>query len=304
MSRPRIVNCYHEECFSGIGDFFRGSIYLYKRCKEAKIDFSLSLGNHPISKHLKFKHEDDCDSYAIHDIPSDFCQTDRKLGLSGFSVLELDKIFNVLKNMEGGKKFVFSNYHEVLNAKAINTMNHINSIKLNKDICDWFKTNIYFSKEIEDAVNSSLIFKDFNVIHFRLGDKNSFTKSEIKSDIDKDYFFSIINRQEKKNTIIISDNNELKRIIMQNKDEISFPVFVPHLESSHTQNYTGVESLESSDDSAFYTAFDLKVLSMASKVTGYSSYYWGTGFSCWISKLLSIPFSCKPFMKQGKLYKY
>ncbi len=304
MSPPRIVNCYHKECFSGIGDFFRGSIYLHKKCKEAGIDFSLSLCNHPISKHLKFKHEDDCDSSAIHDIPSAFCETDRKLGLSGFSVLELDKIFNVLKKMEGGKKFVFSNYHEVLNVNAINTMNHINSIELNKDICEWFKTNICFSKEIEEAVNSSLIFEDFNVIHFRLGDTNSFTKREIKSDIDKDYFLSIMNRQEKKNTIIISDNNELKKVFIQNKDKIPFPIFIPHFKSSHTQKNTGVESLQVSENSEFYTAFDLKLLSMASKVTGYSSYYWGTGFSCWISKLLSVPFSCKPFMKEGKLYKY
>lgn len=304
MHSSKIVNCYHEKCFSGIGDFFRGSIYLYQRCKDAKLNFSLSLSNHPISQHLKFKLEDGCDSSVIDDIPFNFCNSDRSLGLSKFSVLELDKIFDVLKNMQGGQKFIFSNYNEVLNVNPTNTMNHINSIKLNKDVCNWFKKNIYFSKEIEEAVNGSLIFQDFNVIHFRLGDTNSFAKSKIKSDIDKDYFFSIINRQEKKNTIIISDNNDLKRIIMQNKDEISFPVFVPHLESSHTQNHTGVESLEASDDSAFYTAFDLKVLSMASKVTGYSSYYWGTGFSCWVSKLLSIPFSCKPFMKQGKLYHY
>jgi hypothetical protein len=304
MTRPKIVNTYHKQSFSGIGDFFRGSIYLYYRCKDSGIRFSLSLCDHPISKHIKFRFEDTCDSSSIHDIPINFSNSDRSLGLSKFSALELDKTFDFLSGMQGGKKFIFSNYHEIMNIPPISLMNHINSIELSEDVSNWFKKNIYFSDAIEDAVDSYLNFKDFNVIHFRLGDTNSFCENKTDFLIDEEYFLSIINRQEKKNTIIISDNNQLKSFFIKNRDKISLPIFVPHSKSSHTQKNTGLESLEVGENSEFYTAFDLKLLSMASKVTGYSSYYWGTGFSCWISKLFSVPFSCKPFMKDGKLYNY
>lgn len=304
MNRPKIVNCYHKECFSGIGDFLRGSIYLYKKCKENGIDFSISLNNHTISKYLKFKEEESCDLNLIKDIPIDFSYSDKKIGLNKFLISELDKIFYVLKNMRGGEKFIFCNYHKVMESDHISIMNFINSIRLDKDVCYWFNENIYFSESIEDAFDSSLIPDDFNVLHFRLGDKYSFSNGSDKDDFDKDYFFSIINRQEKKDTVIISDNNNLKRVIMENKEQFPFPIFIPHFKSSHTQKHTGVDWLEVNNDSDFFSAFDLKILSKASKVVGYSSYYWGTGFSCWVSKLLSIPFSCKPFMKDNILYKF
>jgi hypothetical protein len=302
MIAPKIVNSYHKQSFSGIGDFFRGSIYLYNRCRDLGISFSFSLCDHPISKHLKLRSEDTCDSDSIFDIPINFSNSDKSLGLSKFSALELDKTFDFLKGMRGGKKFIFSNYHEIMNTPAVNVMNHINSIELDEDLCNWFKKNIYFSDAIEDAVDSSLNFKDFNIVHFRIGDTNSFCKDKTDFLIDEDYFLSIINRQEKKNTVIISDNNKLKSFFIKNQDKISFPILIPHFKSSHTQKNTGIESLEVGENSEFYTAFDLKLLTMASKVTGYSSYYWGTGFSCWVSKLFSVPFSCKPFMKEGKVF--
>ena len=170
MTSPEIINCYHKQCFSGIGDFFRGSIYLYERCKDSGINFSLSLNNHPIGEFLKFKTDKTCDSSLITDIPIDFSKTDKKLGLNKFLVSELDKIFYVLKKMKGGEKFIFSNYHKAIELDHLIVMNSINSMDLNSDVCDWFKKNIYFSDSIEDSVGDSLIFKEFNVVHFRLGD--------------------------------------------------------------------------------------------------------------------------------------
>lgn len=311
MTKPRLVNCYHKNSFSGVGDFFRGSVSLYEQCKKNNIDYSLSFENHPIGKYLKFKGPSACEEHIIYDVALDFVDSDSKIGLHEFSRLQMEKIIEVIKNMDGGSKFVFSNYHEVLEKNPIFAMNSINSLVLSDVVCSWFKENFYFSNEIKDSVKSFLkendfYDKEFNVLHFRLGDKNTFcidgkTKGLVEN--SKDYFIDIINRQKGSN-VILSDSNELKDLINRNKKEFIFPVLVSDSRSSHTQKNTGIDRLEISEDACFSSAFDLNLIAKSQKVNSYSSYYWGTGFSCWISKLLSIPFSCKPFMKDGKLYKY
>jgi len=306
MTKSELINCYHKDSFSGVGDFFRGCIYLYDKCALNNVKFNASFGNHPMGQYIGFKSEVDVDSDFIYDIPFQHSICNDKQGLHQFSNLEIEKIISVIKGMDGGRKFVFTNYHHVLENDSLHAMNAINALQLNLNMISWFKENFYFSQEIEDHASSymddnDIKEKDFNVLHFRLGDQNYFHD---ENEIDKQYFFDIINRQERKKTVILSDSNVLKSIIKDNEKKFKFPVFINHLESSHTQSNTGVDLLKTKDLASFYSAFDLCILSKSSKVSAYSSYFWGSGFTCWISKLLSIPFLCKPFIKKGQLYQY
>ena len=49
-----VVNCYHSNSSSGIGDFLRGSLYL----SETYSDFNMSLDHHPISQFLSTRFND------------------------------------------------------------------------------------------------------------------------------------------------------------------------------------------------------------------------------------------------------
>jgi hypothetical protein len=312
MIKAKLTNCYHKECFSGIGDFFRGSIHLYEECKENNIRFGLSLGNHPIGEFLKFKDEDCPDKELIYDIPLKYSKTEKSIGLPEFSFLELQKIIEVIKDMDGGNKFVFSNYHKILHKNMISYINSFNSLLLSDDLCKWFRKNLYFSEDVDDFVDSFLrennISKnEFQVMHFRLGDLQSFSiENEKKESFEKDidYFIEIIKRQQNTNLLILSDNNDFKDLISKHKDEFKYPIYTVHKKSSHCQKTNGHLDLDNNKNSFLYLAVDLKLMTIAQRVDSYSSYFWGSGFSCWISKLFSVPFICRPFFKNGEIKQY
>ena len=95
--------------------------------------------------------------------------------------------------------------------------------KLNKKCSEWFQNKFTFCKEVEDS--SSLIMNQnnikkggFDILHFRLGDIESFSEDFDKEELLPRYKELLkkcldYKKENKKPTMIISDSNHFKEYI-------------------------------------------------------------------------------------------
>jgi hypothetical protein len=287
--KGKVVNCFYDGAGGGLGDFIRGCVYLYSHCKSKGLDFDFDLSKHPINKYIS----SNCNiEYDVGDID---CLYNKAVeGKTSFlaSIKRLTQgVFRYTKDDE--TKLIFSNFHYYVQSggKMINAMNSMPP--LSKRCCSWFKDNINFNPTVNEAVDKTL-FKNklkigkFNIVHFRIGDQNSFGDKKNSGN-----YFKLCNkhcRKILKNTnlplVILSDSNELKEKL----ETMSNRVFVFHLESQHTQSIPAESGLDLSisEDGVFYVAFDAKLLTLAKKVYSYSVYTHGSGFVFWLCKIFGI----------------
>jgi len=304
--KKRIVNCFYNNCHGGIGDFLRGSIYLYKFCKQRNLDFSISFKHHDISKFIKTKKEPEFKENEIIDIYKkssesfinqlgsfkNFCKSMKS------KIEEL--IFEVNNNIY---LFLYTNYSDLFLLEEKDIIPSINHTEgLTKDCQKWFKENIVFSNEINQSANKELFdlnleVKNFNILHFRLGDQNSFLGLKYSSrQVDFFSMFEICNAALKKDLkpiLLLSDNNKLKKYITKKAKEQDLPIFSTHFNSQHSQkkpSTTTEKEVPTSEQGNFNLALDMKLITMSNKVDSYSVYFWGSGFITWISKIYNIPF--------------
>ena len=305
----KIVNCFCKKTSSGFGDFLRGSIHLYERLKNYDIDFDIDLGLHPISLFIE---RNSAEKYTENEI--EIIKPENNTDDLFQNNEEMDKrLSEIIDNFKKtGIKFIFSNYHylfKIKNSKFI--MNCLNEEELSQDCKAWFKSKLKFSENITKAAEkevSSIINKEYEVIHFRLGDRSSFYKigSEFKNtwvpDLEDcwEECLEISKKQKKKMTIIImSDSNELKNYIDKKIEKESSLMKVIHKKSGHTQKKPTKsihEELKVKKENFFFAALDMKILTMASRVHSFSVYFWGSGFVTWICKIFDVPISIQPLV--------
>ena len=313
INKRKIINCYYKDSRSGLGDFIRGSIFLYEFCEKNNLDFDIDFSHHPIFKYLNIESSYD---YLPEDIKCLTSECESKL-------TDTDRFYNIMmeevQNMLDSKDenlYIFCNFSECLLLDDLNIMPSINNKKLSPSCFDWFNSKIKFNQTIVDDVNKylkslNLQKKDFNIIHLRTGDDSAFFKKTKKvNHFDKNWFpdeedcfslcFRVYQSLQKKPLLVLSDNNKVKEYIRQKSIDLDLNIYVPHLKSSHTQekpSFYQEETINVTEDSFYYTCFDARLISLSSSVRSFSVYFWGSGFSAWLSKIFGIPFFSRPFVK-------
>lgn len=307
----KIVNCFYEGSESGFGDFLRGSIHLYERTKSHGLDFGIDISHHPINQFIKTKHEEDFDKTKIKCLSNQL----KKEGFNNYADTYNKKLFDEMSSTKPNEtNYIFSYFDYVFKVKSNLFIKKINeSPGLSKSCSKFFKENLYFSDEVKIEVkkeldNHGLKRKKFNVLHFRLGDEKSFYKKKERFFTPEfKHCFEICRSKSKKWTnpvVVISDSNELKAFIKDKAREEGLPLYVFHLESCHSQKKpSGCEESDSeavvSKKGLFYAAFDMMIITFASRGYSYSVYDHGSGFFCWLCKIYKVPFKIQKF-KQDK----
>lgn len=304
----KIINCFYNNSENGFGDFLRGSVYLYNHTSSRGVDFDINIQHHDLRKYISFDTDNECDLDDIVDF------TRYSKDRSDNHIGGLKKITDTTLDSVEGTKFVSSNYHNCL-LDIKNVIKYLNSMPpLTKRCMDFFKKRIKFHKSIEDSVKKTLErheLKEFDIIHFRIGDKKSFKikadhavgdniefKELYKKCIDHLLQSTLLADDPKplskaKPLIVLSDCNELKEYIKQKAQKSHLPIHVFHLNSVHTQkNPQGFDfSQARKDENLFYVAFDAKLLTLADSVQSYSVYNHGSGFVYWMCKIYGVPVS-------------
>lgn len=284
--KGKIVNCFYDGAGGGLGDFIRGCVYMYGHCKSRGLDFDFDLSKHPINKYISSNCDIEYDVGEIDCLYNKAIENKRSFLASLKRLAE--GVLSYTKDDE--TKLIYSNFHYYVQSgqKMIAAMNSMPP--LSRGCSNWFRDNINFDLTVNETVDKTL-FKNklkigqFNIVHFRIGDQNSFgdkNNSENYFKICSEHC-SEISKKSNLPLVILSDSNELKEYL--NGLDSNNHVF--HLESQHTQSEPAQSGLDLSisEDGVFYVAFDAKLLTLAKKVYSYSVYTHGSGFVFWLCKI-------------------
>ncbi len=301
IKNKTIINSYYNNSSSGIGDFMRGCCFLYDLCSKHNVKFEIDLDRHYIGKflrrtcHTRYKAILDTERYH-----KDLCVSE-------------DYIFNMKQNLVNhinrcsSKNIgLFSNYSDFIDLNADLKQGY----ELSEDCKNFMKTNLFFTSEVKTFYNKikrKNKLKDFEIIHFRLGDADIFKSNKISLDdnnintknfnvsydncLDEIIKTYIIN---KKKLIVMSDSNGLKNYVINNMPtRYADHIVCLHTNSEHCSDNPGfIENLKidknKKSDNIFYVALDMHIVSKSTKIHSYSVYPWGSGFVFWLSKIFDI----------------
>jgi hypothetical protein len=248
----KTVVCVLSHKYSlGFGDYLRGCISIAHYAKYFGVNFKMSMNYHCIYNYFNNNEEDV--SYL-----------------------------NNIKHIHG--HHAYSQIYEIFTQ----------FMKSNEKIL-YISTNLIYSmkittQDIKNTINSFLIFKPkyyelaeqlfnlekYNVIHVRCGDE--FFDKELDTITIFKLFKQIINLQLSNNTIILSNNYSLKKIINE-----TFGYYFIDTKSTHTAKVTHLNNLDS-------TIIEYIILSKSSHNYCFTFYKHGSGFSEHCSVLNNVPY--------------
>lgn len=285
----KIVNVfqmmYINEKSQGIGDFFRGSIYLTYLCKLLNITFDINLSNHPVSAHFINQETEDAtinynNIYAHIEYMSiiDFID---KLNACDEEIAYLYCNYDVIFDIENPKHGVIHHARNIIIPKI--------------------EPKEYVLNLMDEKLSSiNLQRKQYNVIHIRCGDHFMIMKDAVdcenKKRISAKHANDIINdirTNSNKNVkyILIGDSSSMKKIVSKEFNNVfSFNTKIIHLgEKCNLNNYDEKSIIE--------TLIDFSIIRYSNHTTSYSAYGHGSGFSKQCAHIYGIPFkqiSLKP----------
>ena len=278
---------------TGLGDFIRGSYFILEFCKlynfKPKIIF-----NNSISKFLKIKTKN---LQTIHPILNQILSFPNA-NFKQFLITNDNTILEPVK--DNGR--IMTDFIEYLSFIPIYNHNvfvycisyPIINVSLQSKI--YMRKILEPSNEMKMEVKKNLHdlelkYKEFSVIHIRSGDKylnqnnNVFKKNYINKLIG--YVKKLINENDlipgKKKFLLISDNNQIKKIII---DEF------PSIKTMYSNITHFGEGVVLEDEKVKNTMIDFYLLAFSKEIFSFSSYKHGSGFSYWCAQTYNIPYIC------------
>lgn len=295
-----IINTYYDDSSSGIGDYLRGCCYLSTLLYENNVEFEIDLSRHSVGKYI----ERSC--HRIHGEIFDTEQYHKEICVANDYIANMKRNLVTKLNENTRKKTItiFSNYSDFMHFNKEQKSN----FELHGYAKDFMRQRLLFSKSIKNHFKK-LKIKDFEVVHFRLGDADVLKKEKLDLNnknintkafnvnyqqcLDKVIATILLNGR--KNTIILSDSNGLKEYIIKNtpKEYKDF-IHCLHTKSEHCSNNPGfiegrVVDQKKKVDNMFYVALDMYIISQAKHAHSFSVYDWGSGFCYWTSKIFDVP---------------
>lgn len=271
---------YVNDKSQGIGDFFRGSVYLTCLCKLLNVGFDVHLLNHPLHICLS-NQENEYESMKCNEIYAHIDKADRR----GEFIIDF---INILNACDEEIAYVYFNYdprfdiehpkHGVI-YDARNVI--IPKIQPTERILN------FMDKKLEEI---NVERKQYRIIHIRLGDH--FMIKREASHLNPIFRIHIqylmndlknkLNRNEK--YIIVGDNNIAKSIIARRFNNVHmFNNKIIHL-GEKTQFETMNEM------SLMDTIIDFCIIRYSRSVVSYSAYGHGSGFSKQCAHIYGVPF--------------
>lgn len=272
---------------SGIGDFIRGSIFLYQISRILNIDFEINLSYHPISKYLI--------NPGDKNINEDIINLIYASRLHNIQPVDDNRLTNYTTFID----VLFEEIHKngIFNNSIIMEAIAFPLFKIDDDSNNIIKHHLTFNTDIINKLLSiydkfDIINNNYNTIHIRTGDKYLVNNVILKEDnieyLSNIYNIIFNNIDFKKKNILISDNEYIKNYIIK-----EFPSILC-IKSKITHIGENVNII---DDMLIDTLVDFVLLSNTSNILSISPYFHGSGFSYWPAILNNI--SYKSFMLES-----
>ena len=315
LKKSVVINSYYDESSSGVGDFLRGCCYLHTLFSDRGLDnFEIDFKHHQIGHFIKSQCGYKYKRKNIFDTEKYFKEHSNTLNYFDNMKNNLNVSLSVSTKKSWGffkkKIHIFSNYSDFIFKNPEDKLKHVISDNTKK----FMKSNIIFDKTVDDKFQE-LATKEYDVIHFRLGDYQILKDNKIKIQDDHDNNInttkfdisydrcldlvvkSIIDAE--KHVVLLSDSNSLKDYVVKNIPErYASKLIVLHYNSFHCSSNPGfldniITDKKDKKNKMFYVALDMKICTQAQKIVSYSVYPWGSGFTFWLSRIYDIPIFSK-----------
>ena len=286
FDRKVVTNCLYDGCSSGIGDFLRGSCFLFEILNPYNVEFHADISNHVIHKYLHLDSN-------VKIFKDDIFDTEKLAKRQDDYIGSLANSLKFAFNSDSYDINLFTHMSDLLYAHQFKLTDY----KLSGDCRKFFQNKISFDDSVVNKARS-LINKDYDLIHFRCGD---YELVEHRKEIGfnnqnynvnyEDCLQYVKDAQGDKPLVVLSDSNMLKEYLIKHVDD---NVKIFHTDSCHSSINPGfVSNVSQSEDKMFYVALDMFLVTQATKVYSYSVYPWGSGFTFWLSKIYNLPITCK-----------
>jgi len=311
LKKTVVINSYYDESSSGIGDFLRGCCYLHKLFSDYGLDnFEIDFKHHQISHFIKSECKYKYKRKKIFDTEKHFKEVANTFNYFDNMKNNLNVSLSVSTKKSWGlfkkKIHIFSNYSDFIFKNPEDKLKYVISDSTKK----FMKSNIIFDKMV-DSKFEELGTKEYDIIHFRLGDYQILKDNNIKiqddhsNNINTTKFNTNYDRcldlvikciiDAEKHVVLLSDSNSLKEYVVKNiPQRYSSKLIVSHYDSFHCSNNPGfldsiITDKTDKKNKMFYVALDMKICTQAQKIVSYSVYPWGSGFTFWLAKIFNIP---------------
>lgn len=258
-NRRELTQLYHASedrskkySFQGLGDYIRGTIFLYDFCKNNNRIFSVNFTNHLLSEFV-------------------YCRTHR-------TIEEANNTTYVAK--------CFNQYDLIYTTNNVFT-NEGYTFELTDEIKQFIiKASLTPRINLTEYINTkkmeyNLVNGKYTVIHIRMGDTYSVEKGELTGQAMRKIMFiesSLrMHMPNKEESIVISDTLEVEHIF-KSLGYKSMCLNKAHL-GHHNINRDGVRD----------TLIEFFIMTTANRIIQFSEYGWGSGFSDTVSKIYNIP---------------
>ena len=251
-------NAYDPEWIknAGLGDLVRGSIGLYKLCKQHNYNFIVDISLHPLSKFLNQK------KHTYSDIVQE-----QKNAIVG---VHHKNVNNYITTELTKKDYVICHSISWLDTFDIPADEDLklfikNILKPNRDF-----TEVFYSKMM------SLPFSKYNLVHFRLGDEE-LVHNKVASDYTKYITLFESVKCDIPNTLLLSDSNSLKKALYD-----KYNVFSLSHDIAHVGMQTDTSGLQN-------TMVEFFLLINATSIVSFTKYQWISGFARIASYIYNVP---------------
>jgi hypothetical protein len=283
----KIVNVYqpyykNNMPASGLGDYIRGSIFLYQYCKIADIECEMNMNNHMINTILDNEYSEIKQYYLEnieHSLIVNYHPNINKLNDTNIYVGVINSVNAYLSKCmidENGVLYVCMKPYPIF--------------KITDDERQFIKNNLKYNKIFENDLNKhknnyNLSYKGYNTIHIRSGDKYLIQNNTISSDLINT-LNNIIDNYMKNNKdkiiILIGDSNSIiNNIIKKYPRLINFNNIISHMGEGVNNTYDSIKN----------NMIEFYIMSESASIYSISSYNHGSGFSKWSAEINNIPYT-------------
>jgi hypothetical protein len=189
----------------GLGDFIRGTITLLKLSKEMGFNVLVDLRYNPVSKFLKTQ---DIDKLYLEKV-------DENLNDLKFFIY-LNKLKNYIIESFKNNDIITLHTNAIIKSNTTENFYNINTKNdsLTEDEKNYIKNIFTPNDELKNYIDEKMINipKNYEIIHFRIGDEYSFQSNNIpENNLVK--FEELFKNNYNENTILLSDNKFFKNYI-------------------------------------------------------------------------------------------
>lgn len=261
---------------TGLGDFIRGSYFLYQYCKLIDKEFEVNMNYHIINTVLDNTYNE-INPYYLKNIEHSTINnyhpnTDIKNHKHYIDVItNVNSYISKCKVDDNGELYVCMKLYPMFTITDDERMFFRNIFKYNQ-----IMTNEILQNDIREP---------YNIIHIRSGDKYLIKNENISNEYITNVL-KIIKQNMKENTILIGDSNDIKNKIIE---------AIPNLIRINNKISHMGEGVDVTFETVKNNMIEFDIMSKASSIFSISAYEHGSGFSKWCAETYNIPYTAVYF---------